>query len=87
MHCGARALGFLAAAAAFGGCSINTPPQKLGYGQYASLSCAELVEESRRLVRVVADRSEHILEDDAARRGAAFQRLSAARKAMADKAC
>jgi hypothetical protein len=70
-----------------GGCSITTQPQGLGYGQYAGFSCAELTEEAQRLVRVVADRSEHLLEDDAARRGAAFTQLRAARKAMAVKNC
>ena len=70
-----------------GGCSVSPRPQSLGYGDYAGYSCAELTEEAQRLVRVAADRSEHILQDDAERRGAAFSQLKAARKAMGDKGC
>lgn len=69
------------------GCSVTTKPQGLGYGNYTSFSCAELTAEAKRLVRVVADRSEHLLEDDAARRGQALTQLSAARRAMAGKNC
>ncbi len=69
------------------GCSVTTQPQGLGYGQYARLSCGELTKEAQRLVRVVADRSEHLLEDDAERRAAAFAQLRAARKFMTDKRC
>lgn len=69
------------------GCSVTTKPQGLGYGHYTSFNCTELTAEAKRLVRVVADRSEHLLADDAARRGEALTQLSAARRAMADKNC
>lgn len=72
---------------ALAGCSVSTQPQGLGYGNYAGFSCGELTKEAQRLVRVVADRSEHLLEDDASRRANAFAQLKATRRAMTDKSC
>lgn len=84
---GSRVIACALLAELLAGCSISTQPQSLGYGGYVGYSCPELSEEAQRLVRVVSDRSEHLLEDDAARRGTAFSQLKAARSAMAEKNC
>jgi hypothetical protein len=72
---------------ALGGCDVTTRPQALGYGDYVALSCDQLAQEALNLMREAADRSEHILEDDQARRDAALRKLRFVKTASADKGC
>jgi hypothetical protein len=67
------------------GCAVSTRPQALGYSDYVGLSCPELAAETKRLVREKTNRSEHLLENDEARRQTATMQLAAAKKAIADK--
>jgi hypothetical protein len=60
---------------AFGGCGISTERQALGYGDYVALSCDQLGQEALRLMREATDRSEHMLENDRARRETAMLQL------------
>ena len=69
------------------GCAVVSERQSLGYGDYVSFSCDQLGEEAVRLMRVTANRSEHILEDDQARRDTALRQLKAVKQASADKHC
>jgi hypothetical protein len=70
-----------------GGCAAYTERRALGYGDYVGFSCEQLGQEAVRLMRTTASRSEHILEDDEARRDTAMRQLKAVKKASADKAC
>ncbi len=70
-----------------GGCSVVSDRQALGYGDYAGFNCDQLGEEAVRLMRQTADRSEHILENDRARRDNAMRQLKAVKQASADKQC
>jgi hypothetical protein len=49
------------------------------------MGCAELVQESKRLLRAQADRSEYLIEDD--ERIHTAPRIAAVRKAIKDKGC
>jgi hypothetical protein len=77
----------IALCALLGGCSVITDRQGLGYGDYAGFSCDQLGEEAVRLMRQTADRSEHILENDRARRDNAMSQLKAVKQASADQQC
>ncbi len=70
-----------------GGCAAYTERRALGYGDYVGFSCEQLGEEAVRLMRMTASRSEHILENDEARRDTAMRQLKAVKKASADKEC
>jgi hypothetical protein len=72
---------------ALGGCEVSTRPQALGYGDYVALSCDELAQEALYLMREAADRNEHILLNDQARRDAAMLRLRSVKQASTDKRC
>ena len=50
------------------GCAVETERQSLGYGDYVALSCDRLGQETVNLMRAAADRSQHVLADDQARR-------------------
>lgn len=71
---------------ALGGCAV-TERQSLGYGDYAGFNCDQLGQEAVRLMREAANRSEHILENDQARRERALRQLQAVRKLSAEKRC
>ena len=70
-----------------GGCAAYTERRALGYGDYVGFSCEQLGQEAVRLMRVTANRSEHILSDDQTRRDTAMRQLKAVKKASADKGC
>jgi hypothetical protein len=70
-----------------GGCAGYTERQSLGYGDYVAYSCDQLGEEAVRLMRETANRSEHLIEDDRARRDGAKQQLQAVKQASTDKHC
>ena len=72
---------------ALGGCAAYNERQSLGYGDYVGFSCDQLGEEAVRLMRETANRSEHILGDDQARRDTAMRQLKAVKQASADKQC
>jgi hypothetical protein len=72
---------------AFGGCAISPERQALGYGDYVALSCDQLGQEALRLMREATDRSEHMLENDRARRETAMLQLKSVKQARADKQC
>jgi hypothetical protein len=82
-HCAA----ILSIAILAGACSVAPQPEGLGTREYFAYSCPQLSDEAKRLVRVIADRSEHLLADDASRRGMAFNQLSSVRRTMAEKNC
>jgi len=69
------------------GCAAYTERQGLGYGDYVGYSCEQLGQEAVRLMRSAANRSEHVLEDDDARRQTARQQLKAVKQASTDKQC
>ena len=69
------------------GCAIKTEPQALGHGDYVALSCDQLAQEAVRLVREATNRSEHLLEDDQAKRQTAKLQLRSVKQARADKQC
>jgi hypothetical protein len=71
---------------ALGGCAV-TDRQALGYGDYVGFSCDQLGQEAVRLMRETTSRSEHILENDQARRETAMRQLKAVKQASADKQC
>ena len=68
-----------------GGCSVSPQTQPPAHKDYAAMGCAELVEESKRLLRAQADRSEYLIEDREQKHTA--PRISAVRKAIKDKGC
>jgi hypothetical protein len=70
-----------------GGCAASTDRQSLGYGDYVAYSCDQLGEEAVRLMRETANRSEHLIEDDRARRDSAKQQLQAVKQASTAKHC
>lgn len=70
-----------------GGCAASTDRQSLGYGDYVAFSCDQLGEEAVRLMRQTVSRSEHILEDDQARRDEALRQLKTVKQASKDKRC
>jgi hypothetical protein len=78
---------FAAFCLAIGGCSAYPERQSLGYGDYVAFSCDELGQEALRLMRQTADRSEHLIHDDQARRDVALLQLKAVKQASADKRC
>ncbi len=69
------------------GCAINTERSSLGYGDYVMLSCDQLGHEAVRLMREASDRSEHILQNDQARRDKAWQQLILVKRASVEKQC
>jgi len=71
---------------AVGGCAV-TDRHSLGYGDYVGFSCDELGQEAVRLMRETANRSEHILENDRARRDMAMRQLKAVKQASANNQC
>jgi hypothetical protein len=77
----------LALCLALGGCAVSTEPQRLGYGDYVALSCNQLAQEALHLMREAADRSEHILGNDQARRETAMAQLKSVKQVRADKQC
>jgi hypothetical protein len=72
---------------AVGGCAVSTDQQRLGYGEYVAFSCDQLGQEAVRLMRETTNRSEHILENDQARRDIALRQLKAVKQASAEKNC
>lgn len=70
-----------------GGCAGYTERQSLGYGDYVAFSCDQLGDEAVRLMRQTANRSEHILEDDRARRDGALRQLKTVQQVSNDKRC
>jgi len=72
---------------AVGGCAVSTEGQRLGYGDYVGFSCDQLGQEAVRLMRATTNRSEHLLENDQARRDTAMRQLKAVKQASADKQC
>ena len=70
-----------------GGCAVISERQALGYGDYVGFSCDQLGQEAVRLMRQTTSRSEHIFEDDRARRDSAMRQLKAVKQASADKQC
>jgi hypothetical protein len=72
---------------AISGCAGYTERQSLGYGDYIAYSCDQLGVEAVRLMRLTANRSEHILEDDRGRRDDALRQLKAVKQASEDKPC
>ncbi len=82
-----RAFAALSALVAVGGCAGYTDRQSLGYGDYVGFTCEQLGEEALRLMRQAADRSEHLLGDDQARRDTAMLQLNAVKRASVDKRC
>ena len=82
LHSKLLALSFL-----LGGCAVYTDRQSLGYGDYVAYSCDQLGEEAVRLMRETTNRSEHLIEDDRARREAAKQQLKVVKQASNDKRC
>jgi hypothetical protein len=72
---------------AVSGCAVDTERQQLGYGDYVGLSCDQLGQEAIRLMRKAADKSEHILQDDQARRQNALLQLKAVKQVRSDKKC
>lgn len=82
-----RAVAIFAVTWTLAGCAISTERQSLGYGDYAGYSCEQLDQEAQRLVRVAADRSEHLLDDDHSRRNRAMLQLSSVKRASSEKAC
>ena len=69
------------------GCAVVSERQSLGYGDYVGFSCDQLGQEAVRLMRETANRSEHILADDRARRETALRQLKAVKQASTDKQC
>ena len=69
------------------GCAVTTDRQSLGYGDYVGYSCEQLGQEALRLMRVAADRSDHLVVDDRARRDRALNQLSLVKRASTEKAC
>ncbi|HEY8247379.1 MAG TPA: hypothetical protein VIG38_08880 [Hyphomicrobium sp.] len=69
------------------GCAVVSERQSLGYGDYVGFSCDQLGQEAVRLMRQTANRSEHILENDQARRDSALRQLKAVKQASTDKRC
>ena len=72
---------------ALAGCAVVSERQSLGYGDYVGFSCDQLGQEAVRLMRQTANRSEHILENDQARRDSALRQLKAVKQASTDKRC
>ena len=72
---------------AVAGCAAITDRNSLGYGDYINMSCEQLGQETVRLMRQVADKSEHLLENDAQRKDRAREQLSAVKNARAEKRC
>jgi len=70
-----------------GGCASYTDRQSLGYGDYVAYSCDQLGEEAVRLMREMANRSEHLIDDDGVRRDRAKQQLQAVKQASTVKHC
>ena len=68
-------------------CAGYSDRQSLGYGDYLGYSCDQLGEEALRLMRVAANRSEHLISDDKARRDNAMSQLAAVKRATASKRC
>jgi len=82
-----RHLSLIALASALAGCAAYTERSSLGYGDYVGYSCDQLGQEAVRLMRTVANRSEHVFEDDGARRETAKQQLQAVKRASVEKQC
>lgn len=82
-----RPFASLAAAWLLTGCAAITDRQSLGYGDYVGYSCEQLGQEALRLMRIAADKSEHLVVDDRARRDRALNQLSLVKRASTDKAC
>ena len=72
---------------ALGGCAVTTERKALGYGDYVALSCDQLAQEALHLMRETTNRSEHLLENDRARRETAMLQLKSVKQARADKQC
>jgi hypothetical protein len=70
-----------------GGCAGYTERRSLGYGDYVAFTCDQLGAEAVRLMRETTSRSEHLLEDDKARRDSAMSQLTAVKQASASKHC
>ena len=84
MRCPFTMIGFYVALA---GCAEDTERQSLGYGDYVALSCDRLGQETVNLMRAAADRSQHVLADDQARRDSARKQLDLVKQAYAEKQC
>lgn len=82
-----RNYSILAAALALAGCAGYTDRQSLGYGDYVGYTCEQLGQEALRLMRIAANRSEHLIADDRARRDAAMRQLATVKQAVHDKRC
>ena len=82
-----RILLLIAMTMGLGACAADTGRQGLGYGDYSGYSCEQLGEEAVRLMRAMANRSEHILADDEALRNTASRQLNAVKRASGEKHC
>jgi hypothetical protein len=82
-----RAIAGILLGLAMSGCATDTGRNALGYGDYAGYTCEQLGQEAVRLMRATANRSEHILVDDQARRDTAMRQLAVVKRTSADKHC
>ena len=80
-------VGFAVSLLALTGCAVTTDRQSLGYGDYVGYNCEQLGQEALRLMRIAANRNEHLLDDDRMRRDTAMQQLSAVKRAGREKRC
>jgi hypothetical protein len=80
-------IGFAFNSLALAGCAVTSDRQSLGYGDYVAYNCEQLGEEALRLMRIAANKNEHLLDDDRARRDTAMQQLSAVKRAGREKRC
>ena len=64
-------------------CVVSQPPPP----NYMVMSCEQLLGESKRLVRKKTDRSEYLLEDEAAAQTATADQIAAVKKAITVKKC
>lgn len=82
-----RPLTIIVLACALTGCAAYTERRSLGYGDYLGYTCDQLGQEALRLMRIAADRSQHLVADDRSRRDTAMQQLAAVKRASASKRC
>jgi hypothetical protein len=72
---------------ALAGCAATTESRSLSYGDYVGFTCEQLGQEAVRLMRATTSRSEHLLENDQARRDNAMHQLKAVKQASAYNRC
>jgi hypothetical protein len=79
-----RIVGRIAVGLFSGGCAVGPQPQHPAHQDYAAMSCSELINQSKQLLRNKTDRSEYLLEDSQADTA---PKIAAVRKAIRDKSC